>query len=136
MSRWRLWATGNRLTLTRLFNFPNFLLIMNLRSSRFRSLILLTSCHGFIYSVVILLTSCHGFIYSVIIYVFRVVFNLSCWRELCLLQNHGNPTNHLPELILNNFTTRLGCRVGRYSSYTFVHVLLRVCSLQLIFLQI
>ncbi|KAL2893472.1 Ribosome production factor 1 [Bienertia sinuspersici] len=27
--------------------------------------------------------------------------------------NHGNPTSHWPELVLNNFTTRLGCRVGR-----------------------
>lgn len=30
-----------------------------------------------------------------------------------LLQNHGNPTSHKPELVLNNFTTRLGHRVGR-----------------------
>ncbi|KAF3605895.1 hypothetical protein DY000_02048939 [Brassica cretica] len=28
-------------------------------------------------------------------------------------KNHGNPTSHEPELILNNFTTRLGNRVGR-----------------------
>nr|GEW89594.1 hypothetical protein [Tanacetum cinerariifolium]GEW89595.1 hypothetical protein [Tanacetum cinerariifolium] len=29
------------------------------------------------------------------------------------LKNHGNPTGHKPELVLNNFTTRLGHRVGR-----------------------
>ena len=29
------------------------------------------------------------------------------------VQNHGNPTGHKPELVLNNFTTRLGHRVGR-----------------------
>ncbi|OIW20783.1 hypothetical protein TanjilG_23163 [Lupinus angustifolius] len=29
------------------------------------------------------------------------------------LKNHGNPTSHKPELVLNNFTTRLGHRVGR-----------------------
>ncbi|KAK4753282.1 hypothetical protein SAY87_022080 [Trapa incisa] len=29
------------------------------------------------------------------------------------IKNHGNPTKHEPELILNNFTTRLGLRVGR-----------------------
>ncbi|AQK55144.1 Ribosomal RNA processing Brix domain protein [Zea mays] len=29
------------------------------------------------------------------------------------LMNHGNPTSHKPELVLNNFTTRLGHRVGR-----------------------
>ncbi|XP_057531823.1 uncharacterized protein LOC130809961 [Amaranthus tricolor] len=29
------------------------------------------------------------------------------------IKNHGNPTTHWPELVLNNFTTRLGCRIGR-----------------------
>ncbi|XP_078431272.1 ribosomal RNA processing Brix domain protein [Wolffia australiana] len=29
------------------------------------------------------------------------------------IKNHGNPTRHMPELVLNNFTTRLGHRVGR-----------------------
>ncbi|WVZ82698.1 hypothetical protein U9M48_029932 [Paspalum notatum var. saurae] len=29
------------------------------------------------------------------------------------IKNHGNPTSHKPELVLNNFTTRLGHRVGR-----------------------
>jgi ribosome production factor 1 len=29
------------------------------------------------------------------------------------IKNHGNPTSHDPELVLNNFTTRLGHRVGR-----------------------
>ncbi|KAF6147868.1 hypothetical protein GIB67_014448 [Kingdonia uniflora] len=29
------------------------------------------------------------------------------------IKGHGNPTGHTPELILNNFTTRLGNRVGR-----------------------
>ncbi|XP_044501530.1 ribosome production factor 1-like [Mangifera indica] len=29
------------------------------------------------------------------------------------IKNHGNPTGHLPELVLNNFTTRLGHRLGR-----------------------
>ncbi|GJN01008.1 hypothetical protein PR202_ga18238 [Eleusine coracana subsp. coracana] len=30
------------------------------------------------------------------------------------IKNHGNPTSHKPELVLNNFTTRLGHRIGRY----------------------
>ncbi|PRQ48388.1 putative anticodon-binding, Brix domain-containing protein [Rosa chinensis] len=30
------------------------------------------------------------------------------------IKNHGNPTNHELELVLNNFTTRLGHRIGRY----------------------
>lgn len=29
------------------------------------------------------------------------------------IKNHGNPTGHIPELVLNNFATRLGHRVGR-----------------------
>lgn len=29
------------------------------------------------------------------------------------IKNHGNPTSHKPELVLKNFTTRLGHRVGR-----------------------
>ncbi|KAH6767932.1 Ribosomal RNA processing Brix domain protein [Perilla frutescens var. frutescens] len=29
------------------------------------------------------------------------------------IKNHGNPTSHQPELVFNNFTTRLGHRVGR-----------------------
>lgn len=29
------------------------------------------------------------------------------------IKNHGNPTSHMPELVLTNFTTRLGHRVGR-----------------------
>jgi ribosome production factor 1 len=30
-----------------------------------------------------------------------------------VLQNHGRVSGHRPELILNNFNTRLGRRVGR-----------------------
>ncbi|XP_030453163.2 uncharacterized protein LOC115674786 [Syzygium oleosum] len=29
------------------------------------------------------------------------------------IKNHGNPTSHEPELVLTNFTTRLGHRIGR-----------------------
>lgn len=29
------------------------------------------------------------------------------------IKNHGNPTSHQPELVLTNFTTRLGHRIGR-----------------------
>jgi len=41
---------------------------------------------------------------------------LKCCLLLCSVrgwQNHGRPSNHLPELILNNFSTQLGHRVGR-----------------------
>nr|GMC69919.1 ribosome production factor 1 [Ipomoea batatas]GMC75667.1 ribosome production factor 1 [Ipomoea batatas] len=33
--------------------------------------------------------------------------------SLVCIQNHGNPTSHIPELVLANFTTRLGHRIGR-----------------------
>lgn len=29
------------------------------------------------------------------------------------MQHHGTPTGHKPELVLNNFTTGLGHRIGR-----------------------
>ncbi|KFK30693.1 hypothetical protein AALP_AA6G015400 [Arabis alpina] len=35
------------------------------------------------------------------------------------IKNHGNPTSHEPELVLNNFTTRLGNRVGRFFQSLF-----------------
>ncbi|XP_021748236.1 ribosome production factor 1-like [Chenopodium quinoa] len=40
-------------------------------------------------------------------------FKLSKLKLRKEIKNHGNPTSHWPELMLNNFTTRLGCRVGR-----------------------
>ncbi|KAL3838497.1 hypothetical protein ACJIZ3_023088 [Penstemon smallii] len=35
------------------------------------------------------------------------------------LKNHGNPTSHQPELVLTNFTTRLGHRIGRLMQSLF-----------------
>ncbi|KAA3458840.1 ribosome production factor 1-like [Gossypium australe] len=35
------------------------------------------------------------------------------------IKNHGNPTSHEPELVLNNFTTRLGHRIGRLHTVLF-----------------
>lgn len=35
------------------------------------------------------------------------------------LQGHGRPSSHKPELILNNFDTRLGHRVGRMFASLF-----------------
>jgi ribosome production factor 1 len=37
------------------------------------------------------------------------------------LSNHGKATSHIPELILNNFTTRLGHRCGRFLGSIFPH---------------
>ncbi|CAA2991663.1 ribosome production factor 1 [Olea europaea subsp. europaea] len=38
------------------------------------------------------------------------------------LKNHGNPTSHEPELVLTNFSTRLGHRVGRMIQSLFPQV--------------
>ena len=35
------------------------------------------------------------------------------------LPNHGNPTSHNPELILNNFDTMTGHRIGRMLAALF-----------------
>ncbi|XP_020518329.1 ribosome production factor 1 isoform X2 [Amborella trichopoda] len=35
------------------------------------------------------------------------------------IKKHGNPTTHYPELVLNNFTTRLGHRIGRMIASLF-----------------
>lgn len=35
------------------------------------------------------------------------------------IKGHGKPTRHLPELILNNFTTRVGHRIGRMLASLF-----------------
>jgi len=37
------------------------------------------------------------------------------------IPGHGNPTDHRPELILNNFTTRLGHTIGRMFASLFPH---------------
>lgn len=39
--------------------------------------------------------------------------------------NHGTVTAHQPEIILNNFNTRLGHRVGRFLGSFFPHVRMR-----------
>ncbi|EGA62068.1 Rpf1p [Saccharomyces cerevisiae FostersO] len=40
-------------------------------------------------------------------------FKLSSFVEVKKIVGHGGPTSHIPELILNNFQTRLGQTVGR-----------------------
>ena len=37
------------------------------------------------------------------------------------IRHSGNPTNHVPEIILNNFTTRLGHRIGRFLGSLYPH---------------
>lgn len=37
------------------------------------------------------------------------------------ISNHGHATTHIPEIILNNFTTRLGRRIGRFLGSLYPH---------------
>lgn len=48
-------------------------------------------------------------------------FSISSYVESKQIQGHGRSTNHIPELILNNFTTRLGNSVGRLFQSLFPH---------------
>ena len=41
-------------------------------------------------------------------------FRVSSVQTCKNISGHGNATSHFPELILNNFTTRLGVRVSRF----------------------
>lgn len=46
-------------------------------------------------------------------------FTISSWIEGHKLPGHGNPTNHFPELLLNNFKTPLGLLTARLFSTLF-----------------
>lgn len=48
-------------------------------------------------------------------------FKLSSFQPGASLPGHGRPTSHIPELILNNFDTRLGRRSGRFLGSLFPH---------------
>jgi ribosome production factor 1 len=50
------------------------------------------------------------------------VFKLTNTKLSKQIQNHGRSSSHTPELILNNFTTRLGHTVGRLFVSLFPHV--------------
>ncbi|VEU22840.1 DEKNAAC103928 [Brettanomyces naardenensis] len=48
-------------------------------------------------------------------------FSISSLVKRARITGHGNPTDHFPELILNNFTTRLGKTVSRLFQSLFPH---------------
>lgn len=48
-------------------------------------------------------------------------FRLSSFQAGATIPGHGRPTSHIPELILNNFVTRLGRRAGRFLGSLFPH---------------
>lgn len=49
-------------------------------------------------------------------------FALSSFEQGSKIPGHGRPTSHIPEVILNNFVTRLGRRIGRFLGSLFPHV--------------
>ena len=48
-------------------------------------------------------------------------FKLSSFEEGAKIEGHGKPTSHIPELIMNNFGTRLGRRTARVLGSLFPH---------------
>ena len=48
-------------------------------------------------------------------------FKLSSFEEGSKIKGHGKPTSHIPELIMNNFGTRLGRRTARVLGSLFPH---------------
>ncbi|KAG8468021.1 hypothetical protein KFE25_007073 [Diacronema lutheri] len=48
-------------------------------------------------------------------------FRMTSVRLRKQIRNHGRPTSHRPELVLNNFGTRLGHRIGRLFGSLFPH---------------
>jgi ribosome production factor 1 len=48
-------------------------------------------------------------------------FRLSSFVPTTKIKGHANLTGHVPEIILNQFTTRLGHRVGRFLGSMFPH---------------
>lgn len=48
-------------------------------------------------------------------------FRLSSFEAGAQIAGHGNPTSHVPELILNNFVSRIGRRIGRFLGSMFPH---------------
>ena len=48
-------------------------------------------------------------------------FKVSSFVPSTKIKNHASLTDHIPEIILNQFTTRLGHRVGRFLGSIFPH---------------
>lgn len=49
------------------------------------------------------------------------MFKVSNFVSGADIAGHGAPTSHVPEILLNNFNTRLGHRVGRFLGSLFPH---------------
>jgi len=65
--------------------------------------------------------ACNGLLVSHLPCGPTVFFKVSNVTPGAKIAHHGQPTAHVPELILNNFNTRLGHRVGRFLGSFFPH---------------
>jgi ribosome production factor 1 len=65
--------------------------------------------------------TCHRLLLSVLPEGPTALFKLTNILMGKEIYNHGSKTDHLPELVLNNFSTRLGHRVGRFLGSLFPH---------------
>ena len=63
--------------------------------------------------------SCHRLTLSLLPYGPSAQFKVSSIELMKEIRNHGAPTDHLPELVLTNFSTRLGHRLGRFLGTIF-----------------
>lgn len=64
---------------------------------------------------------CNGMLVIHLIIGPTAFFKLSSFQAGSSIAGHGKPTSHIPEIILNNFVTRLGRRVGRFFGSLFPH---------------
>ncbi|CAM9323506.1 unnamed protein product [Chrysoparadoxa australica] len=64
---------------------------------------------------------CNGLVASVLPHGPTAFFKVSNVKLCSAIANHGTKTAHQPEIILNNFNTRLGHRVGRFLGSFFPH---------------
>lgn len=64
---------------------------------------------------------CNGVIVSHLPHGPTAFFKVSSVEPAMDVKNHGQKTSHKPEIILNNFNTRLGRRVGRFLGSLFPH---------------
>jgi ribosome production factor 1 len=65
---------------------------------------------------------CNGFLVTHLPAGPTAYFSLSSFEQGSKIPGHGRPTSHVPEVILNNFVTRLGRRIGRFLGSLFPHV--------------
>lgn len=65
--------------------------------------------------------ACNGMLVTQLPHGPTAYFKVSSFQPGAKIPGHGNSTSHIPEIILNNFSTRLGRRIGRFLGSCFPH---------------